>query len=51
MSAIVLWIAAVVVVLVYGSRNLSRQPRQVARRSEQRNSWRRAARTEGGSPT
>lgn len=29
MPAIVLWVAAVVVVLVYGSRNLSRKPRQV----------------------
>ncbi len=29
MTAIVLWVAAVVVVLVYGSRNLSRKPRQV----------------------
>jgi hypothetical protein len=27
---IVLWIAAVVVVLVYGLRNLSRSPRQIA---------------------
>ncbi len=30
MSAVVLGVAAVVVVLVYGSRNLSRQPRQVS---------------------
>jgi membrane protease YdiL (CAAX protease family) len=29
MPAIVLWIAAIVVVLVYGARNLSRKPRQV----------------------
>jgi hypothetical protein len=29
MSAIALWVAAVVVILVYGSRNLSRHPRQV----------------------
>ena len=29
MPAIVLWVAAVAVVLVYGSRNLSRQPREV----------------------
>jgi membrane protease YdiL (CAAX protease family) len=29
MGAIVLWVAAVVVVLVYGQRNLSRHPRQV----------------------
>jgi len=29
MSAIVMWIAAVVVVLVYGSHNLSRRPRHV----------------------
>ena len=29
MAVIVLWVAAVVVVLVYGSRNLSRDPRQV----------------------
>jgi membrane protease YdiL (CAAX protease family) len=29
MTAIVLWVAAIVVVLVYGSRNLSREPRQV----------------------
>jgi membrane protease YdiL (CAAX protease family) len=29
MAAIVLWVAAVVVVLVYGSHNLSRHPRQV----------------------
>jgi uncharacterized protein len=29
MAVIVLWVAAVVVILVYGSRNLSRDPRQV----------------------
>jgi uncharacterized protein len=51
MSAIVLWVVAVVVVLVYGPRNLSRRPRQVVGHTEQWNSWRRAGRTEGGSPT
>jgi hypothetical protein len=29
MPAIVLWVAAVAVVLVYGARNLSRKPRQI----------------------
>ena len=28
MGAVVLWVAAIVVVLVYGQRNLSRRPRQ-----------------------
>jgi membrane protease YdiL (CAAX protease family) len=51
MSAIVLWVAAVVVVLVYGSRNLSPRPRQVVGHTEQRSSWRSVARSEGGSPT
>jgi len=51
MSAIVLWVAAAVVVLFYGSRNLSRQPRQIMGHTEQWSSSPRAARTEGGSPT
>jgi membrane protease YdiL (CAAX protease family) len=29
MGAIILWVSAIVVVLVYGSRNLSRRPKQV----------------------
>jgi uncharacterized protein len=51
MSAVVLWVAAVVVVLVYGSRNLSPRPRQVMGHTEQRSSYGRAAHAEGGSPT
>jgi membrane protease YdiL (CAAX protease family) len=51
MMTIVLWAAAVVVVLVFGPRNLSRRPKQVVEQGAWTNSVRRTARSEAGSRT
>jgi uncharacterized protein len=48
---IVLWVAAAAVVIIYGSFDLSRRPRQIVRHTEQRSFRRSAARSEEGSPT
>ena len=47
----VLWAAAVVVVLVFGPRNLSRRPKQAVEHGAWTNSVRRTARSEAGSRT
>jgi membrane protease YdiL (CAAX protease family) len=51
MSAILLWVAAAAIVVIYGPLDLSRRPRQVVAHTEQRSSYGRAARSEGGRPT
>jgi uncharacterized protein len=51
MMTLVLWAAAVVVVLAYGPRDLSRRPRQVLGQDAQTRFWRRSARSEAGTPT
>jgi membrane protease YdiL (CAAX protease family) len=51
MLTIVLWVAAAAIVVIYGPSDLSRRPRQVVAHTEQRSSYERAARSEGGSPT
>jgi membrane protease YdiL (CAAX protease family) len=51
MSAIVLWVAAAAIVVIYGPLDLSRRPRQVVAHTEQRSSSVRVARSEGGSST
>jgi membrane protease YdiL (CAAX protease family) len=51
MMTILLWAAAVVVVLVFGWRDLSRRPKQVVEHAARRNPPRRAVRSEAGSRT
>jgi membrane protease YdiL (CAAX protease family) len=51
MMTIVLWAAAVVVVLAFGPRDLSRRPRQVLGQGAQTRFGRRPARSEAGTPT
>jgi len=51
MVTIVLWVAAAAIVLIYGPLDLSGRPRQVVGHTEQGSFRRRAAHTEGGSPT
>ena len=51
MMVLVLWAAAVVVVLAYGPRNLSRRPRQELGQGVQSRFSRRSVRSEAGTPT